>query len=297
MFNVVAPNSIREAIEHLGDDAYAIAGGVSLVLLIKEGFSQPDKLVMLAGLRELYGIRLEADGALRIGAMSTHNELHRSEVVRGFEPELARMFGLIGNTRVRNYATIGGNLAHADPAQDPPPMLMVLDASVEIVGPAGTREVPVSDFFTSTFLTVLEREELIIAVRIPRQRRPSRCRYLKFLPKSADDYATLSVAVRLELDEDSVVQDARLALGGAGPTPILLREAPMLLINVDADEFGTVVNHFQQTVMEEVVPVTDARGTEDYKRAISGVLSARAVMAALAATPLDKRGLEVSYGR
>src|SRR5687767_9179811 len=145
-----APRDVASALELLarhGEDAHAMAGGTSLVLLMKQGLLRPGHVVGLRGVAELRGIAMEADGSLVINACATHREAERSPLVRAHCAALAEAFARVATVRIRNQATVGGNLAHADPAQDPPPILLALGAELRLVSAAGTRTVPLSAFF------------------------------------------------------------------------------------------------------------------------------------------------------
>ena len=199
-FDYVAPTSVAEAVQLLerhGPDAHVMAGGSALMLLYKQGLVRPGVVVALHQVEGLRGIRRLDDGGLWVGAMTTHRQVETSALVAAYCPALARTFASIATVRIRNQATIGGNLAHADPAQDPPPMLMALDAVVEITGPAGERTSTLDTFFRDIFETSLEPGELITGIRFPAQAARTVASYTKFLPRTEDDYATVSVAVRL----------------------------------------------------------------------------------------------------
>lgn len=278
-----APATLAEAIEvlaRLGPDAHVMAGGTALVLLMKQGLVRPAHVVGIGRLAELRGIARDGDGSLRIGALATHREAERSPFVRAHCAALGEAFGKVATVRIRNQATVGGNLAHADPAQDPPPMLLALDAEVVIASPHGERVVPLDGFFRGYFETVLEPGELLVAVRVPLLLRGSKATYLKFLPRTADDYATVSVAARLRLDADGRVADVRVALGAAGPTPLRARRVEGAL----AGELPTRerVREAAALVREEVDPLDDARGSAAYKREMARVWTERALASLVA---------------
>lgn len=282
-FDYHAPASVAEAIDllaRLGPDAHVMAGGTALVLLMKQGLVRPAHVVGIAGLAELRGVRREPDGALRIGALATHREAERSALVRAHCAALAETFAKVATIRIRNQATVGGNLAHADPAQDPPPMLMALDAEAVIAGRRGERIVPFDRFFRGYFETVLEPAELLTAVRVPPLLSGSRATYVKFLPRTQDDYATVSVAARLRLDANGRVAEVRIALGAAGPTPLRARRVEEAL----AGERPTRerVREAAALVRDEVDPLDDVRGTAAYKREMARVWTERALASLLA---------------
>jgi aerobic carbon-monoxide dehydrogenase medium subunit len=275
------PTSLEEALEELShEDALILAGGQSLVLLMNTGLLQPERLVALHGIDELHGVHVEGDH-LDIGALCTHDQLARHPDLRRLIPAAARMFNHVGNIRVRSAGTLGGNLVHADPAQDPPVMLTALDARTEVAGPTGTRDVAVHDVALGPLYTSLEEDEILTRVRVPLLSARSGASYLKFLPGTQDDYATVSVAANLTLDEDGRVHAARLAAGAAGPKVVLLEQAAeRLLGQFPTDE--DVLHEAAAAARDEVSPTGDQRGSADYKRAMTEVITRRAVRACAA---------------
>jgi len=284
-----AASSLAEALElaaRYGEDAHLMAGGTALVLLMKQGLIRPAHVIGLRGIRELRGIRRDLDGAvdspgasfdspegtrrenqgtLRIGAMATHREVERSPEVRAHCAALAETLGRVATIRIRNQATVGGNLAHADPAQDPPPMLMALGAEVLIGSRDRVRTASLDEFFTDAFTTVLEPGEILREIRVPALPPDARAAYLKFLPRTADDYATVSVA--------AVATDGhvRVALGGVGSTPIRARAVERAVAD------GASIDDAAALVRDEIEPLDDARGSAAYKREMARVWTARAL--------------------
>src|SRR6185436_16145112 len=143
--------------------------------------------------------------------------------VRAYCPALAETFGHVATVRIRNQATVGGNLAHADPAQDPPPMLIALGAQIVLQGPAGARTLPLDEFFVGYLTTTLQPAEVLTAVRLPPLPADTRATYVKFLPRTQDDYATVSVGATLRLDGDGRCSEVRVALGGVAGVPLRAR--------------------------------------------------------------------------
>lgn len=260
-----------------GEDAEPIAGGTSLVLMMKQGLVQPAVVIGLAGIAELHGIRASADGGLEIGALATHREIETSAAVRGFAPELARTFGRIATVRIRNQATVGGNLVHADPAQDPPPILLALDAEALVCGGDGARAIPLHAFFVDLFETALSEGELLRGVRIPPLPRGARVGYTKFLPRTEDDYATVSVAALVQVDDEGRCEEIRIGLGSLGTTPLRARAVEDAL----RGEVLTpaVVREAAALVAGEVDPLDDVRGSAGYKREMARVWIARTIEA------------------
>jgi aerobic carbon-monoxide dehydrogenase medium subunit len=200
-FEYAAPRTLDEALavlrEH-GDEARVIAGGTALVTMMRQRLVRPSYLVSL---REIPGLdRIEAaNGGIRIGALVTHREVETSPLVRERIPVLAETFHRVASVRIRHMATVGGALAHADPHQDPPVTLIALGARVEIRGAGGRRELPVELFFRDYYESSLEPGEVVIAVVVPQLPAASGAAYVKFLPRTADDYATVAVAATVSL--------------------------------------------------------------------------------------------------
>jgi carbon-monoxide dehydrogenase medium subunit len=302
-FEYVAPESLEEVfvlLERHGEDARLIAGGTALVILMKQRLVQPAVLVSLARVPGLKGIDEDsATGAplpvsprpaVRIGALTTHYEAETSPLVRDRLPVLADTLHHVATVRVRNFGTIGGNLAHADPNQDPPVTLIALGASVELTSAAGTRTVALEDFFTDYYETVIGQAEVLTAIHVPGdpfgrnvngaadEASPAPVSvYRKFLPRTADDYATVAVAATVRLDgAGQRCVDVRVALGAVGSTPIRARQVENLLRGQAFDQGA--IRAAAAAVQHEVDPVTDVRGSADYKRDMAEVWVRRALM-------------------
>lgn len=281
------PRELPEAIEELsGEDAIVLAGGQSLVLLMNTGLVVPERLVSIAGLAELRGVVVGDDG-LDIGALCTHRELAEHPVIRRRLPAAARMFDGVGNIRVRNSGTVGGNLVHADPAQDPPVMLAALGAQVAVAGSAGDRRLAVEDVAEGPFWPTIEQGELVTRVHVPWPGENDRMAYIKFLAGSHDDYATVSVAARLTM-QDGVVSTARMAAGAVGPTVAILDAAAEALQGRAPDD-PDAQHELGERVRDLVSPSADRRGSADYKREMAGVVARRAVQACLSGEAAAQR--------
>src|SRR5438477_1520089 len=220
-FDYHAPTSLEETYELLGrygEDAHLMAGGTALVLLLQQGLVQPGHVVGLSKIAGLRGIRRLDNEGLEIRALTTHRQAERSAEVEAYCPALAENFARVATIRIRNQGTVGGNLAHADPAQDPPPMLIVLGGSARVASGSGERRIPLDEFFIDYFETALGPDEVLVAVDLPPLAAGTRVTYKKFLPRTQDDYATVSVAAALRLGENAVCADVRIALGAAATT-------------------------------------------------------------------------------
>lgn len=278
----VRPGSLGDAIDALvryGEGAALLAGGTSLVLLRRQGLIRPTAYIDLGTIPGLDRIERRTDGTIRIGAMATLSTIESDFLVRGGHPALAAAIHRVATVRIRNQATIGGSLAHADPSQDPPPMLIALDAEAEITGPRGRRMVPLDTFFLDVFETVLDPNEILIAVWIPPLGPGSAAAYVKYLPRTVDDYATVSVAARLDRQPGGSL-DARIVLGAVGSTPIRVHEAETVIRMGDPE--APDIEAAAEAVRDRVDPVDDGRGSADYKREMARVWTRRLLGSLLA---------------
>src|SRR5579875_3358179 len=263
-FDYHEPTSLAEAlalVKEYGDDAALIAGGTNLVIMMRQGLVTPKHVIGLRKLRELRGIAPTAQGGIEIGALTTHREVERSAMVERFFPALCRTFGHIATVRIRNQATVGGNVVHADPAQDPPPMLLA------------------TEFFRDFFEVALEPGEIVTAVRIPPQPSGLKGTYVKFLPGSKDDYATVAVAAALKLGPDGTCEDIRIGLGSLGATPLRAPKTEAALKGKKLTE--QVISDAAPLVRDEVDPLDDIRGSAKYKREMARVWTERALKSLL----------------
>ena len=270
------PTTLQEAfalLEEHGENARPIAGGTALIVLMKQSLVGADHLVSLHRVPGLSGIRAEADG-LHIGALTRHREVETSSLVKQRWPLLADVYRHVGTVRIRNVATVGGGLAHADPAQDPPPGLIVLDARVKLTSRTGERVIPITDLFTDYYETSMRPGELLTEVIVPPVPAGARSVYLKFLPRTADDYATVAVAALAEV-QDGTCSRLKVALGAAGPTPVHATAVEQALSgqSISAES----VRRAAEAVAGQVDPLDDFRGSSGYKRDMAVVFTRRAV--------------------
>jgi aerobic carbon-monoxide dehydrogenase medium subunit len=258
-----------------GDDVQVMAGGTSLVLLMTLGLIEPAHVILLRGLAELDGVQSTPDGGLAIRPLATHRQLELSPQVQAYCPALAETFGHVATVRIRNQATVGGNLAHADPAQDPPPMLIALGAEVVLTSRTGERSLPLDQFFVDYLTTTLQPGELLTAIRLPPLAAGTRATYQKFLPRTRDDYATVSVAATLRVDADGRCEDVRVALGSAAGVPVHARPVEDALRGeILTDER---ISDAAALLPDLVDPPDDARGSATYKRRMARVWTERAL--------------------
>lgn len=263
--------------EH-GDDAMVLAGGTAFMLLLRQGLIRPGQVVALRAIPDTSRIHVDAHGGVSIGALATHTAVQRSALVRRTWPELADAVAKVATVRVRNQATLGGSVAHADPASDAPVMLCALAAQVVVVsGPdARTRRVPIDELFVDTFATALAPGELIHSIEIPGRPGTARAVYRKFTARSVDDYATVSVAALADLHEGRF-RGLRVFLGGVGPTPMRARSVEAALEGKAADARSLV--EAASLAVNDVDPIGDVRGSAAYKREMSRVWTERALRA------------------
>jgi len=290
-FDYRAPRTLDEALailQEYGDDARVIAGGTALVTMMRQRLMQPRCLVSV---RDVEGLgRIEArNGAVRLGALVTHREAETSPLLQERLPVLAETFRRVGTIRIRNMATVGGALAHADPNQDPPVTLIALDASVEIQRAGGRREVPLAAFFRDYYEPALEPGELVTTVTLPLLPPASGASFIKFLPRTADDYATVAVAATVTLEPDGErCREARIALGSVGMTPLRGRAAAAVLTGQRFAE--RVLEAAGDAAKGEVDPLSDHRGSAVYKREMTAVMVVRALTQAWDAARASARG-------
>ncbi|HTO96667.1 MAG TPA: xanthine dehydrogenase family protein subunit M [Myxococcales bacterium] len=275
-FDYHAPASIPEALALLsrfGDSAKVISGGQSLLPLLKLRLGTADHLVDIGRIPGLEYVR-EEGGFLRIGGRTRESALERSEIVRSRYPILIDTAKVIADPIVRNRATVGGNLAHGDPANDHPATMLALRASVVAQGPQGDRVIPIDKFFTGLFATALSPNEILTEIRIPVPPKGSGGAYLK-LERKVGDYATAAAAAFVTLDGSGAISQAGLALTSAGPVPARAQAAEDFLKGKRPSE--TNIAEAARRAAEAASPTADRRGTVEYKREMARVLAARAL--------------------
>jgi carbon-monoxide dehydrogenase medium subunit len=281
-FELAEPATLKEAIALLDPDdptVRPIAGGTALMLMMKAGVFRPDKLVSLRNIKDLTSIEATPDGGLRIGAMTPLAAVERSAAVRAHAPVITRTMRTLSNVRVRNVATIGGSLAHADPHMDLPPVLIALGAQVVAAGPVGERTIAVEKLFAGYYETVLARNELITRVIIPAQG-SRRAAYLKCTTRAVHDWPALGVAVAVESD-GATVRDARVVVSAATETPTRLATAEQALRGGGAGD--ALWQQAGEAAAAEAETISDGQGSAAYKRQLVRVYVARALAAALQA--------------
>jgi carbon-monoxide dehydrogenase medium subunit len=277
-FDYHAPRSLGEAIAlltELGDDAKLLAGGHSLLPMMKLRFAQPGALIDINRIAELRGIS-EAGGLIRIGAMTSETELIDSALLQQKLPLLREAALLIADPQVRNRGTIGGDIAHGDPGNDHPAVAMALDATFVLQGPAGERQVKAVDFFLGTYLTALADNEILTAILVAPFRQGTGYAYQK-LKRKTGDFATAGAAVVLRM-AGGVVSEIAIGLTNVAPTALRAGAAEAALVGRPVDDAALAA--VAQAVRLACDPAEDLRGDVDYKTAMAGEMVKRAIRTA-----------------
>ena len=274
-FELAEPQTLEEACSLLSDDddAKPVAGGTALLTLIKQGVFIPKTLVNLKKIPAASDIDYDAHRGLRIGALANIYDVESSPLVRQYYPWLTEACHVVANIRIRNMATIGGNLAHGDNQSDPPTVLLALDASVELMRRSGTRQVKLAEFLLGSYETALEHGELLSAVVVPP---PDSWRgtYIKFTTGSSEERPCAGVAALMRM-EQGVCRDLRLVVGAVSSRPLRMHEAEE--VARDKEMTDAILYEIGALSSRMVDPITDLRGPASYKRQLVGVLVRRAL--------------------
>lgn len=276
-FDYVVANSVTDAVallEQHGDEAKILAGGQSLIPILQFRLAGPSVLIDINHIPDLEYIQ-ESDGTLHIGALTREAELDASDLIRSRYPILLDTSSVVADPVVRNWATVGGNLAHADPANDHPATMLVLGAQIVAVGPGGQRLIPIDEFFSnSSFETTLHPNELLQEIRVPAPAARSGSAYIK-LERKVGDYAIAGVAASVTLDDSGNVARAGIALTNVGPTPLRARDAEQALLGKALDDAS--IHQAAELAAAAAQPSSNSRGSADYKRAMVRTLTVRAL--------------------
>jgi carbon-monoxide dehydrogenase medium subunit len=280
-FDYHAPTSLDEALSLLaahGDEAKVLAGGQSLIPMMRFRLAEPGVLVDLNQIEGMAGVT-EEDGHLWIGALTRHAEVERSDLIRKRYPLLHEAASVIADPIVRNRGTVAGSLVHADPAGDWGAVMLACRAELEVHGPDGERMVPIDELFVTTFMTSLSPGEIVAGIRIPMAGERSGGAYEK-LERKVGDFATVAVAARLELAGDGTCSEVGIGLTAVGATNLRAEEAEKALTGKKPDE--AAIDAASRAAAEASRPNADNRGSVEYKRDMVRVLSARALRRAAA---------------
>lgn len=275
-FQYESPGSLQEAIQLLhqyGDEAKILSGGHSLIPMMKLRFATPGVLVDINNIPGLSHINIE-DGKMKIGALTREAELEHSETLLKVFPIFKDVTKLIADPQVRNRGTLGGNLAHGDAANDHPAVMLALNATVIATGAEGERAIPIDEFFHGFYMTALEPGEILTEIQIPIPPAGTGSAYHK-LERKVGDYATAGVAVQITLGDDGIVKAAGIGLTNVNPLPMRASRSEEALIGKPLTEESIAAA--AQYASEDCSPTADLRGTEEYKRAMVGVLVKRMI--------------------
>jgi aerobic carbon-monoxide dehydrogenase medium subunit len=279
-FEYLRPKTIPEALAFLkqyGDDAKVLSGGQSLIPMMKLRLARPAYIVDLNRIAGLSYIK-EEGGFLKIGGLTREAEIEASALIRSKYPLLMDTAGVIADPQVRNLATVGGNLAHGDPANDHPATMIALGAQVVATGGKGERVIPVEGFFVSLFTTAIEQGEILTEIRIPVPPPKSGGAYVK-VERKVGDFATAAVAVQLTLDDKGAVQRAGIGLTNVGPTPLKAKKAEDFLRGKKPD--AAAIAQAAQLAADDAQPSSDLRGPAEYKKGLVKELAKRAISRAI----------------
>lgn len=275
-FEYLRPKTIPEAIGFLqqhGDDAKILSGGQSLIPMMKFRLARPGYLIDINRISGLSYIK-EEGGYLKIGGLTREADVECSSLIRSKYPILFDTTRVIADPQIRNMATLAGNLAHGDPANDHPATMMALGAQVVATGPKGERVIPIENFFVTLFTTDLQHDEIVTEIRIPTPPARSGGAYFK-LERKVGDFATAAVAAQLTMDADGTCKKVGTALTNVGATPIKAAKAENFLTGKKLDESN--IAQAAHLAAEEAQPSSDLRGPEEYKRGLVKELTRRAL--------------------
>lgn len=279
------PESTGEALQILadgGEDCTVIAGGTAVMLMMRNGLLHPEHLVSIDRLPDLDFVHT-GDESVRLGSLTKLRTMERSPALHSVLPTLGQTLGLVANHRVRQQATIGGNVSEADYASDPPAVLTTLDCRVRLVSTRGERWLPISEFLVDYYTTAKEPDELVLEVVIPRPSPTAHTTYIKYVSRSSEDRPCVGVAAYVDLDEGGRCANLRVAIAGATSTPFVLSEATDACrgATFDSAAWREVAGSYEAGIR----PIDDVRGASAYRKHVTGELVLRALQAASSAQP------------
>ncbi|HJU61893.1 MAG TPA: xanthine dehydrogenase family protein subunit M [Candidatus Binatia bacterium] len=283
-FDYLEPESLGEALtllERHGDEARAIAGGTSLVIMMRQRRLMPKVVISLARIPNFGRITFDERDGLRIGAGARHRDIELSPIVKRHYPLLHETFRKVAQPRIRNMGTVGGNLAAGDPLTDPGASLIALDAEVTLAGSKENRTIALEEFFVDYYQTALNPGELLTEIRVPPPKRPG-WSHIKFTPRSIEDFATVGIAITLDA-KNGVCEDVRMGLNSVASTIVRPKRAEQILRGQPINDAR--LREMGEIAATEVDPMDDNRGSAEYKREMVKVLIRRAAQDALQRLP------------
>lgn len=279
-FDYAAPTTLGEALELLASNPNArpLAGGTDLIVQLRAGRKSTELVVDIKKVPELSALSYDAAGGLTLGAATPCYRIYGDAAVSKAYPALAEVAGIIGGTQIQGRASIGGNLCNASPSADSIPLLIALGAKCRIASTAGERRVAVEDFCVAPGRNILQPGELLVSLEIPPMAERGGAKYLRFIPRNEMDIAVTGAGVALAL-ENGHVKSARVALAAVAPTPLFVAEAGEALAGKEPSAENILAA--AQAAKAAAKPITDMRGTAEYRKHLSEVLTRRALQAAL----------------
>ena len=280
-FDYLEPTSLEEAcssLEQHGDEARPIAGGTGLLIMMRQRLLNPALIVSLGRIPDFDRFHFNDTDGLTIRAGARHRDIELDPAVRLHYPLLQETFRKVAQPRIRNMATVGGNLCQGDPLTDPGASLMALDATITLQNTEAKRTLPIEDFFVDYYETALQPGELLTEIHVPPPKPGLRWAHIKFTPRTVEDFATVGVAVTIDA-ENGVCKDARIALNSAGPKIFRARRAEEILRGQRTTD--ALIRDAAEAASEESDPIEDNRGSADYKREMVKVMVRRAAEQAL----------------
>ncbi len=282
-FDYVAPASLAEAVQafgQAGERARALAGGTDIIDQIRIGRRTPELLIDTKRVPEMMVLDDDGAGGVRIGAALPLAHVRDDDRIKAVFPALATAAGLVGAAQIQNRATLGGNIGNAAPSGDTIPPLIVLGGTVAIAGPRGTREEPVANVFAGPGSLTLQPDEFLVSFRVPAPKANSSSYYVRFIPRAEMDIAVVGVGVSMAINGGGQVEDVNIALASVAPIPLVASEAQDVLRGETLTT--TLVREAGERAERAISPISDVRGSAEYRRELSKVLTRRAIAACAA---------------
>ncbi len=274
-FTYLKPGTVQEALAMLSDhvdDCKIICGGQSLLIVMRQGLIVVNYLIDIKGLKELDYIKYDDKEGLKIGATTTHRAIEMSKLLKEKIPILPKMEERLASVQTRNWGTIGGNLAHADAAGDPAPVLITLGAKIKVGGKKGEKVYDLEEFYTDLFETAMEHDEMVLEIQVPPMAPKTACAYKKF-NLLQNDMGVIGVATKVTVDASGTITDARIVLGNAGVTPIRAKSAEQILIGKKPDD--ALFAAAGEAAGGDADPVSDIHASDDFRRHLIKVFAKR----------------------